>query len=102
MEVDAAKLIGAGLATLGFVGPGIGIGMIWAALINTVGRNPAAADAVTTTAWWICRISAMSLAECLPRMRSPSIGPSVRPFAPASGPARRPWAPPMGAFRAEV
>ncbi len=51
MDVDAAKLIGAGLATLGFIGPGIGIGLIWAALINTVGRNPGAAAAVTTTAW---------------------------------------------------
>ena len=51
MEVDAAKLIGAGLATLGFVGPGIGIGLIWAALINSVGRNPAASGAITTTAW---------------------------------------------------
>ena len=51
MDVEAAKLIGAGLATLGFIGPGIGIGMIWAALINTVGRNPGAAGAVTTTAW---------------------------------------------------
>jgi F-type H+-transporting ATPase subunit c len=51
MDAEAAKLVGAGLATLGFIGPGIGIGLIWAALINTVGRNPGAADAVTTTAW---------------------------------------------------
>ncbi|MEK9677548.1 MAG: F0F1 ATP synthase subunit C [Rhodospirillaceae bacterium] len=51
MDVEAAKLIGAGLATLGFIGPGVGIGLIWAALINAVGRNPAAAGSVTTTAW---------------------------------------------------
>ena len=51
MDVEAAKLIGAGLATLGFIGPGIGIGLIWAALINSVGRNPASASAITTTAW---------------------------------------------------
>lgn len=51
MELDSAKMIGAGLATLGFIGPGIGIGLIWSALINSVGRNPGAADAVTTTAW---------------------------------------------------
>ena len=51
MDIESAKLIGAGLATLGFVGPGIGIGLIWAALITAVGRNPAAAAAVTTTAW---------------------------------------------------
>ena len=39
------------MATLGFVGPGIGIGLIWAALFYSVGRNPAAAGAITTTAW---------------------------------------------------
>ena len=39
MDVEAAKLVGAGLATLGFIGPGVGIGLIWAALINSVGRN---------------------------------------------------------------
>lgn len=51
MDVEAAKLVGAGLATLGFIGPGVWIGLIWAALINSVGRNPAAAGAITTTAW---------------------------------------------------
>ena len=51
MDVEAAKLVGASLATLGFIGPGVGIGLIWAALINSVGRNPAAAGAITTTAW---------------------------------------------------
>ena len=51
MDVEAAKLVGAGLATLGFIGPGVGIGLIWAALINSVGRNPAAAGVITTTAW---------------------------------------------------
>ncbi len=51
MDIEAAKVIGAGLATLGFVGPGIGIGLIWAALITAVGRNPGAASAITTTAW---------------------------------------------------
>ena len=51
MDIESAKVIGAGLATLGFVGPGIGIGLIWAALITAVGRNPGAAGAITTTAW---------------------------------------------------
>jgi F-type H+-transporting ATPase subunit c len=51
MDIESAKVIGAGLATLGFVGPGIGIGLIWAALITAVGRNPGAAAAITTTAW---------------------------------------------------
>lgn len=40
MELDAAKMIGAGLATIALFGVGIGIGNIFATLIATVGRNP--------------------------------------------------------------
>jgi len=40
MELDAAKMIGAGLATIALFGVGIGIGNIFATLISTVGRNP--------------------------------------------------------------
>ena len=62
MDVEAAKLVGAGLATLGFIGPGVGIGLIWAALINSVGRNPAAAGAITTTAWVsFARVEALAI-----------------------------------------
>ena len=46
MEVDAAKLLGAGLATIGVIGSGIGIGTIFASFIQAVGRNPAAQSAV--------------------------------------------------------
>lgn len=46
MEAEAAKLLGAGLAVLGVIGPGIGIGAIFAAFITAVGRNPAAKDDV--------------------------------------------------------
>lgn len=48
MEVEAAKAIGAGLAMIGTIGAGIGIGNIFSSFISTVGRNPAAASAVTT------------------------------------------------------
>ncbi|HEY5608234.1 MAG TPA: F0F1 ATP synthase subunit C [Alphaproteobacteria bacterium] len=41
MELAAAKLIGAGLAVIGVVGSGIGIGNIFAAFISAAGRNPA-------------------------------------------------------------
>ncbi|HVO16546.1 MAG TPA: F0F1 ATP synthase subunit C, partial [Alphaproteobacteria bacterium] len=44
----AAKLIGAGLAVIGVVGSGIGIGNIFAAFISAVGRNPAARGEVFT------------------------------------------------------
>ena len=42
METEAAKLIGAGLATIGVLGSGIGIGNVFASLISSIARNPAA------------------------------------------------------------
>ena len=40
MLVQAAQKIGAGLATFGLTGAGLGIGVIFAALIYGVSRNP--------------------------------------------------------------
>ena len=40
MELDAAKMIGAGLAVIALFGVGIGTGNIFSTLIATVGRNP--------------------------------------------------------------
>jgi F-type H+-transporting ATPase subunit c len=40
MDLAAAKMIGAGLATIALFGVGIGIGNIFSTLISTVGRNP--------------------------------------------------------------
>jgi len=42
MEVDAAKAIGAGLATLGMIGAGIGVGNVFGNFLNAAIRNPAA------------------------------------------------------------
>ena len=42
MELAAAKMIGAGLACFALAGAGVGIGLVFAALINSLGRNPAA------------------------------------------------------------
>ena len=42
MDVEAAKLIGAGLAVIGLGGVGAGIGHIFASFISAVARNPAA------------------------------------------------------------
>jgi len=36
----AAKYIGAGLATLGLIGAGVGVGIVFAALIQGASRNP--------------------------------------------------------------
>jgi F-type H+-transporting ATPase subunit c len=38
--LESAKLVGAGLATIGVAGAGAGIGIVFAALINGVARNP--------------------------------------------------------------
>ncbi|MFQ5955420.1 MAG: F0F1 ATP synthase subunit C [Kiloniellales bacterium] len=48
MELDAAKVIGAGLATIGVAGAGVGIGAIFSSFITAVGRNPAARGEVFT------------------------------------------------------
>ena len=44
MEAEAAKYIGAGLATLGMIGSAIGVGNIFANFLNGALRNPSAAD----------------------------------------------------------
>jgi F-type H+-transporting ATPase subunit c len=51
MEASAAKFIGAGLAAIGMIGSGIGVGNIWSNLIATVGRNPAAKANVELYGW---------------------------------------------------
>ncbi len=40
MDVQAAKMIGAGLAVFGLLGVGIGIGNIFSSLIQAISRNP--------------------------------------------------------------
>ena len=41
MDIEAAKMIGAGLAVIGLGGVGVGIGYIFASLISAISRNPA-------------------------------------------------------------
>ena len=49
IEENAAKMLGAGLAIgLGLIGPGIGIGILGAAAMNAIGRNPEARGAIQT------------------------------------------------------
>ena len=47
---DAAyKYLGAGLAIgLGLIGPGIGIGLLGASAMSSIGRNPEAASSIQT------------------------------------------------------
>ncbi len=41
MLLQASQKIGSGLAAIGLVGPGIGIGIIFAGLLYATSRNPA-------------------------------------------------------------
>ncbi|MCE2483149.1 MAG: F0F1 ATP synthase subunit C [Alphaproteobacteria bacterium] len=43
MEPEAARLIGAGLATMGVAGAGVGIGLIFGNYVSAGIRNPSAA-----------------------------------------------------------
>ena len=46
----AAKYVGAGLAAIGLSGAGVGIGTVFAALINATARNPQVRATVFTQA----------------------------------------------------
>ncbi|MGE4217953.1 MAG: F0F1 ATP synthase subunit C [Alphaproteobacteria bacterium] len=48
MEMEAAKFIGAGLAMIGMIGSGIGMGNVFSSFILGVSRNPAARGEVFT------------------------------------------------------
>ena len=51
MDVEAARLIGGGLATIGLAGVGVGIGNIFASMIASSARNPAAIPQVQLFMW---------------------------------------------------
>jgi F-type H+-transporting ATPase subunit c len=38
--IQAAKIIGSGLATIGLAGAGVGIGLVFGSLIEATSRNP--------------------------------------------------------------
>ena len=44
MLLQAAKMMGAGVATIGLAGAGVGIGMVFSALILGISRNPSLKD----------------------------------------------------------
>ena len=46
MDVQSARMIGAGIAVIALLGVGIGIGNIFATLISSIARNPAARNQV--------------------------------------------------------
>lgn len=48
MDAAAAQFLGAGLAMLGAIGPGIGIGLLGMGAVQGIARNPDAAGDVQT------------------------------------------------------
>lgn len=46
----SAKLIGAGLATIGVLGSGVGIGIVFGALVQGIARNPNLKQQLTSVA----------------------------------------------------
>ncbi len=46
MDLLAAKALGAGIAVIALAGVGLGIGLIFSAMVSGVARNPGARDAV--------------------------------------------------------
>ncbi len=46
MDVEAARMIGAGLAMFALAGVGLGIGLIFSALITATARNPSAREQI--------------------------------------------------------
>ncbi len=60
MLLQSAQKIGAGLSTFGLAGAGVGIGLIFAALINGTARNPTMKDELFRSA-----ILGFALAEAI-------------------------------------
>lgn len=40
MTIESFKLVGAGLATIGLVGAGAGVGIVFGSFLNALSRNP--------------------------------------------------------------
>ena len=50
MDIAAARMIGAGLATLALLGAGIGAGNLFASYLSAVARNPSVKDELRSLA----------------------------------------------------
>jgi len=42
--IEHGKLVGSGLATIGLVGAGVGVGVVFGSLVNSLARNPNESD----------------------------------------------------------
>ncbi len=51
MEAEAARYIGAGLAAIGMIGAGLGVGNVWSSYFQAIARNPAAKEDIGPTVY---------------------------------------------------
>lgn len=51
MDPTAIKALGAGLAAIGMIGAGIGVGNVWASYITALSRNPASKADIGASIW---------------------------------------------------
>ncbi len=51
MEDSTLKLVGAGIAMIGSLGAGVGLGLIFAAWISAIARNPSAETKFSKIGW---------------------------------------------------
>ena len=70
MDAESAKYIGAGLATLGMIGAGIGVGTIFGHFLAGATRNPSAAGSQFTNLILGARQPTASPARARSRSRS--------------------------------
>lgn len=49
MELESAKLIGAGIAVIPLLGVGIGLGNYFSSIVSAIGRNPSVEDTLKKT-----------------------------------------------------
>ena len=60
--LQSAKFLGAGLATIGLAGAGVGIGTVFGALVIGISRNPCLRDELFTLAiLWFALTEAIAL-----------------------------------------
>lgn len=48
---NGLKIVGAGLAAIGMIGAGVGVGSVWASYIAALARNPASKEDIGATVW---------------------------------------------------
>lgn len=48
MDIESARALAAGIAMIGMIGPGIGIGVLSGQALQAIGRNPEAAPLIQT------------------------------------------------------